>query len=274
MSVRWWCSVSGQPWTWEWRPYLGVWLLVLATGWLYRTRICRPAVEMGASPPWKNFAAGLLLFWVATDWPLGALGAGYLVSIHTVQYLLLALIIPALFVMSVPGEIIARWHERPVGERLLRLFSRPLTGAVVFNVILLATHMPPVVDTLMASQAGSFLIDMAWLFAGICLWWPAIARVPEAIRMSYPARLGYLLLNTFLPTVPAAFLTFADYPLYGVFELAPPIGGITTRTDQQIAGLSMKLVGDVVLFLAMSVLFFRWHREEEKLEGSLAGSAE
>jgi cytochrome oxidase Cu insertion factor (SCO1/SenC/PrrC family) len=27
--MQWWCSAQGAPWTWAWRPCLGVWLLVL-----------------------------------------------------------------------------------------------------------------------------------------------------------------------------------------------------------------------------------------------------
>ena len=66
-----------------------------------------------------------------------------------------------------------------------------------------------------------------------------------------------------VPIVPAAFLTYADYPLYALYELAPRVNGIAAITDQQAAGLIMKAVADPIIWLAMAVVFFRWQRVEE-----------
>ena len=45
--------------------------------------------------------------------------------------------------------------------------------------------------------------------------------------------------------------------------MAPPIAGISKREYQQLAGLLMKLGGAVVLWTAITALFFRWYRSEE-----------
>lgn len=63
--------------------------------------------------------------------------------------------------------------------------------------------------------------------------------------------------------MPAAFLTFADYPIYAVYELAPRMSGLSAAEDQQLAGLVMKIVGGFTLFGTASVLFFRWYAQEE-----------
>ena len=55
---------------------------------------------------------------------------------------------------------------------------------------------------------------------------------------------------------------FADLPVYSTYELAPPTGWLTSREDQQIAGILMKVGGALVLWTAMSVIFFRWYRRE------------
>ncbi len=64
--------------------------------------------------------------------------------------------------------------------------------------------------------------------------------------------------------MPASFFTFADYPIYALYELAPRVGGIGAVADQQVAGLLMKLGGGFILFGTMSVMFFRWHAAEER----------
>jgi putative membrane protein len=80
--------------------------------------------------------------------------------------------------------------------------------------------------------------------------------------MPYGARIGYLGLNVFLPTVPASFFTFSQYPIYALYELAPRVSGISAVADQRVAGLLMKLCGGAILFGTMSVMFFRWYRRE------------
>lgn len=269
--MTWWCSAQGIPWEWSWRPYPGVWLFIAlgVAGYIAALRRWKPdplvgdAKTVGVSHL-ASFSAGILVLWIAADWPIGPLGAGYLVSLHAVRFLMFALVAPPLLLRGVPrwvlrGMLRARWTWM-----FARFLSRPLPAFVVFNLVMLGTHLPTVVDTLGTSQLGSFGIDMAWLLSGIVFWWPVMGRLPELHPLSYPARILYLILNVFIPTVPAAFLTFADYPIYALYELAPPVGDISAATDQQLAGLTMKLVGGLIIFSTASVLFFRWQRQEEE----------
>ena len=108
--------------------------------------------------------------------------AGYLASVHMVQFLLVALIAPPLLLYSIP---VGAWqrlasHRRLV--RVLRTATRPLVASVVFNVLVWLTHWPRIVDGLMGYQAGSFLIDMLWIAAGlVCQLIPCAPR-PAATR--------------------------------------------------------------------------------------------
>jgi putative membrane protein len=241
-----------------------VWLVValLAIGyWQWRRR------SFAAGDAWPGrhvgfFATGLLLVWVALDWPVGALGGGYLASLHTVQWLLLAQIAPPFLLLGLaPGALERLETTSPRRATLLHRLAGALPGIAAFNVVLLATHVPAIVDALMATQLGSFVVDAAWLLSGLALWWPVVAPAPYG-RLSDPAKMGYLFLSTLLPTAPAAFLTFADYPLYKLYELAPRVGEIAARSDQQMAGLLMKAIADPIMWLSMGILFFRWSARE------------
>ena len=66
--MRWWCAATTAPWDWTWRPYLGVWVLLVAAAVVYRRG--RPADGRG-EPAARWFWAGLFFFWLATDWPIG-----------------------------------------------------------------------------------------------------------------------------------------------------------------------------------------------------------
>ena len=258
--MQFWCSATGRPWTWEWQAYPGAWLFVAALLIAY-VAIRRRSPGPGESWRIPLFLLGLIAAWAAIDWPIGALGSGYLLSVHEVQYVLLGLIAPALLLLGLPaGATLAPPAEGRLG-RLLRSLARPLPAIVAYHLALLLTHIPFITDALMPSQFGSLAIDLTWLLAGCWFWWPVVA--PEGInRVRAPLRIAYLFGSTIIPTIPAAFITFATYPLYRLYELAPPIGNIAAKGDQQLAGLIMKLGADPVIWLAMSVVFFRWAREE------------
>lgn len=267
--MNWWCSATGQAWTWTWRPYIGVWIMLAILAWAY-ARVRSGARADGVEWPARRvvaFTGGLVLLWAALDWPIGPLGAGYLVTVHTFQYMLLGLLAPPLLLVGCPPE---GWR-RLAGDgrigRLLHVAARPLLALAVFNVVLLGSHVPGVVDALMPSQLGSFAFDMTWLGAGLILWWPVVAP-PGIARMSEPVKMAYLFGATIIPTVPAAFLTFASYPIYGLYELAPRVMGIGAQVDQQAAGVLMKVGGDPVFLVAIAIVFFRWsaaeRREEER----------
>lgn len=258
--MQWWCSAQGLAWSWTWRPYVGVWILVagIVAGYVALARRAG-GVSRGRR---AAFAGGALCLWLALDWPVGALAAGYLASVHMIQFLLVALVAPPLLLLSVPDTGWERLAARQTLVEALRGPTRPLVAILLFNALVWVTHWPRLVDGLMASQAGSFLIDMLWLVAGLVFWWPVVAPVPARPGFGWPLKVGYLILATIANTGVFVWLTFSHLPIYATYELAPPIPWITKREDQQVAGLLMKLGGGAVLWVAIAVCFFRWFEAE------------
>lgn len=270
--MQWWCSAVTAPWSWTWQPYPGVWLFVAALAGSYlllrRRHPTAPGEDEGLArghPAW--FAAGLLLVWAALDWPVGPLGASYLASVHMAQVLVLSLLAPGLLLMGIPlaafRALGRELEDRPAARRTAAAATNPLVALVLYNGVIVATHVPRVLDTLAATQVGMLGMDLAWLSAGLLFWWPVLSPVPERPWFGWFFKMGYLFLNTVPVTVPYSFLVFADVPLYATYELAPPIPGVSTLTDQQIAGLAMKFGGGLILWTSITVLFFRWYRVEQ-----------
>lgn len=270
-GIQWWCSAQTAAWTWSPRPFFGVWLLVAllaALHWLFRKLAGAPD-PLGRSRDRKGgwaWAGGVLGLWIALDWPVGAL-SGYLASAHMLQYLLTALVAPPLLLLGVPVNVWPRLASRPRVVRIIRFLTHPLIALAIFQLILFYTHLPSVVDRLMVTPLGSFAIDTLWLAGGLIFWWPVVAPVPSRQWFGYPLKMGYLFLSTVLNTMPYAFLTFGELPFYGIYELAPPVGILAAREDQQVAGLMMKVGGGVILWTAITIQFFLWYGREGEAEG-------
>lgn len=263
-QLQWWCSAQGQAWSWTWRPYPGVWLFMAALAALW----WRATHAGGARPTGARLAAGiagLLLVWAALDWPLGLLGTGYLASVHAVQFLLLAMLAPGLLVWSLPPAAAAMLAARPVAGRLLERLARPLVAAVLFSAVMVATHAPAVADRLMTSQAGAFALDAAWLLAGLLFAWPLFQDAPARPRFQPLLRIVYVFFGTIVHFFIGMWLLVSELPQYATYELAPPFPGLSPHMDQQLAGAVFLLIGTPLVFLAMSVIFFRWQGMGEEL---------
>ena len=271
--MTWWCSAQGVAWTWSWQAYPGAWLLAGVLAFLYVWALRKLNPPIGASRANKShlsyFVVGVLLMWLATDWPVGALGAGYLLSVHQLQYVLLVMLVPPLMLLGTPRWVCQRFLDYPLVRPLAGVVTRPVVAIVLCNAVVLLTHFPRVVDVLMPTQIGSFAIDMSWLAAGLVLWWPVVRRVDEPHALSYPARFGYLLAATLLPAIPAAFFFFADYPIYATYELAPPVASLSATDDQFLGGVVMKLGTLAVVVFALTVIFFKWHAADRSPTGRI-----
>lgn len=265
--MQWWCSAQSGYWSWAWQPYAGVWILVggLALAYWLEWRRLGPDGREGGEPP--SFALGLFLLWVSLDWPLAALGATYLATAHMVQYTLIAMAAAPLMLRGIPDGALRRAVDAGAAGRLLETATRPVVAFLLFNLVLVGTHWPVVLDTLMASQLGSFVLDALWLVSGALFWWPIVSPVPARPGFREVWKLAYLFLNTIPATIVGLMLVYAEYPAYATYELAPPVFGVSALADQQVAGLVMKFGGGLILWSVMGVIFFRWYREESEEAG-------
>ena len=265
MTVAWWCSSTpGQIWTWRYTPFLGVWV-VAATfigGYLLAHRRAGEPVDRRRLRRW---VLGVMALFVVSEWPIGQLGVGYLATVGIGRYIVYTFVAAPLLLSGLPDWLVRRWF--PQGSRrwhTLVAVTRWPIALLLFNAVLFGTHLPIVIDTLKVTQLGSFGVDVLHLLAALIWWWPAIQRVPADNAIEEPLRAFYLFASSVLMFVPAAFLTFSPLPLYGLYELAPPLWlGFDPTSDQQAAGIIMNVGGGFVLWAVIATLFLRWAAARE-----------
>ncbi len=265
--MQWWCSAQNTAWSWEWRAYPGVWLFVVLLGvaiWRWNRAGARRAGHL-TTPLHPACAGGLLVLWLALDWPIGALGAGYLASVHMLQFQLIALVAAPLLLRGLSGDALALLRGDGTVARIVRRLTAPAAALIALNVVVLFTHIPAIVDGLMATQVGSLAIDLLWLTGGLLFWWPIVLPEPERPRFVPALQIGYLILGLMFSPVMfglAGFLVYSQHPLFATYELAPPITGLTSKNDHVIAGLLMSVGGAAVAFIALTKIFFDWSKRE------------
>jgi putative membrane protein len=253
----------------RWHAHPDVWLLValLGAGYWQLIRRVGPskvhAIERAVTGKQiAAFGAGLATLWIAADWPIHDLAETRLYSVHMLQHLLLTLVAPPLLMVGTP-DWMWRFLLGRRGIQMARFLTRPLLALVIFNTVLVVTHIPNVVTMSVHSEPFHFGLHALVFTSALIMWSPVLNPLIELPSISYPARMFYLFLQSLVPTVPASFLTFGHTVLYHVYETMPRMG-ISALTDQLVAGLVMKLVGGFLLWSVIGWYFFKWYRVEER----------
>ena len=265
-------GVGGPTWL-DWSVHLDAILLTIALAWGYYYAVTglRPRVSDAGRVRRSQvvfFSLGLLSLYLAGGTPLHDLGEERLLSAHMAQHLLFTLAAPPLLIAGIPAWL---WEWLLLGPRvrpLATFFTRPLVAFAVFNAVVLLTHLPPTVELALRVGAFHFLVHVTLVVTALMMWWPILSPLPQLARLTPPLQMGYLFLQSLLPSVMASFITFADRAVYPFYANAPRTWGISPVADQQIAGGLMKIGGSIVLWSFMAVVFFKWYaREQAEEEG-------
>lgn len=208
------------------------------------------------------FATGMASFLLVEATPIHDIGAGSLYSVHMVEHLVLTLVFPPAILHGTPSWLM-RLIVRPVLP-VLRVVARPVVALLLFNGVIAISHIPSVVEAVVTTEPAHFALHLALIATAFLMWWPVIGPVPEIPKLEPFPAMGYLFLQSLVPTVPASFLTFAEGAVYDVYAGLPRLWGIDVITDQTVGGLIMKLGGGIVLWIAIGYVFFRWAFAEER----------
>jgi putative membrane protein len=254
----------------KWTPHPDVWLIVglVAAGYAIAMVRLGPRLAPGGQVVTRLqvacFSLGLLAMWIASDWPIHDIAERYNYSVHMVQHLTFSMVSAPLILLGTPAWL-ARWVLDSLHLlRLVRWLARFIPALVVFNVVLVFTHWPAMVNASLHSGFVHFSLHTLLFTSSLVVWLPVVSPLPEIPRLAPFMKILYLFAWSIVPTVPASFLTFGSAPLYKFYEHVPHLFGLSTLDDQQLAGLIMKIGAGLLLWAIIAVVFFRWAADEER----------
>lgn len=210
------------------------------------------------------YYSGVAFLLVVSAWPVHDIAEGSLFMFHMVEHMVFGFVAPPLLLIGMPW-----WLVRAMVKPILPVVAflvRPIVALVLFNAVLAYIHVPSVVELMVTSDAAHLGLHVLVFVTGILMWWRVIDPIPDLPQLSPFLKIGYVFLQSLVPTIPASFLTLGESALYPIYETMPRLGGISAHTDQVIAGLIMKIGGGLLLWAVMATIWFRWWAEEQRLD--------
>jgi putative membrane protein len=252
-------------------------LLLLVPAYLYLTGMERwhyPSYDIGF---WQkvSFFSGLVAIFLALQSPIDPL-ADHLFSIHQVQHMLLRMIAPILILLGLPLTPILRGMPPWMLQGVVRPIVRSTTVRAVYHIL---THPGLVILLFMGTLflwQTPFLHNLAlrnnevhevmhfsMLLTGLRFWWLFIDPRPGRARLHYGLRMLFLGLVVIPNTVLGAAITFNSSLIYQAYAEVEQPFNLSLMTDQQLGGLLLWVLGDMMSIIAAGILMVMWYQHEE-----------
>jgi cytochrome c oxidase assembly factor CtaG len=204
--------------------------------------------------------AGLAVLLLAVASPIDYWADDYF-FVHMIEHLLLMFAAPTLIVAGAPWQPLldglpaglgrrvtrgvlagARWRPvRAIGGAALR----PWVAVVIFNVVMVAWHVPALFDVAAGNEAVHiWLMHGSFFVAGVLFWLQFIGSPPLRIRMPPASQAAALLLTNVVMWVLAMSMgILSSHAWYPVYRHIP---GVTLPpfADQQIGAGILWICGD------------------------------
>jgi putative copper resistance protein D len=268
---------------WQFAPLVSVALAVAGGAYLvgaWRVGRRHPA------GPWPRrrtlaFLIGLAVIAIAIQSSAGAYD-DVLFSAHMVQHLLLIMAAPPLLVFGRPVILLLHATRNPVHTRVKRVLRSPAVAALtwppvtvtVYATVVIVTHLTPLMNLVLASEAVHDAEHAAYLVTGYLYFLPVIGSEPLKWRVSGMGR--FLLLLVVMPVdlaVGAALMSLPAVP-FPAYLRTGRTWGPTPLADLHDGGLIM-LAGSELIMTGLAILlafdFVRSHdRAGDRLDADLA----
>ena len=217
-----------------------------------------------------SFFTGLAVIVLALNSPIDYY-ADSLFWIHMVQHILLLTVAPPLILLGHPWP--RMWRALPLRTRTsvgrtiagsgftapLRALARPLPAWILFNVTVVAWHIPAAYNATLTSNVIHQTEHAMFFFCGLLFWAWVVDPGPLRPPLSWPTRCVYVAGAMVVGWVLAIALVVVQHPIYPHYaDLVHRVGGLSALSDQQVAGGVMWVLGSAAYTVTLLIGIYRW----------------
>ncbi len=251
--------------------HLGEWNL----GWLPNSLLLVAALAYGIGvagvPEWPKtrvgwFIGGLVTTFLATESVIGSFDMSYF-SIHMIQHLMLIMVAAPFFALSAPLDLAQRagpaWVARALDSLVGRVLLHPLSGFVIYLVLIPVTHLTGLTNTMMTHPWVHHLEQIAFLVSGYLFFRVAFGR--ESGRTLHPGlRLVYVMAAVPVDTFTGLAIVMSTHqPIPSYAQMAPTGTSAAWQLGNvHLGGAIMWIGGDALMLLACIPIVLIWVRWE------------
>ncbi len=253
--------------SWDFNP----WLLApgLLTGVLYARgwrRLYKRAPHRFGFRQFTSFYAGLITILFALMSPLDAF-AGWLLTVHMIQHLLLMMVAPPLLLYGSPylpllfglprdflRDGLQPFFASPTLRKVGHFIVHPVFSLSAFVFTNTAWHVPVMYELALRSPTWHQVEHVCFLTTALLFWWPIIQPYPWVARTQRWLIVPYLFLADIQNTALSAFLIFYERALYPTYRIVPRITTLTPLDDQAAAGAIMWVAGSIFFLVPVGLI--------------------
>jgi cytochrome c oxidase assembly factor CtaG/ferredoxin len=253
--------------SWEFNPWVLIPIVALGVpytrGWF---QLHRRAPDRFGFSQLSAFFAGLIAVFCALCSPLDAF-AGWLLTVHMIQHLLLMMVAPPLILWGAPYlpllsglpryfaiNGVGPFLSSTVLRKVASFVSHPAFCWSAFISINVAWHLPAMYELALRSPSWHRVEHFSFLSTALLFWWPIIQPHPWVSRTPRWLIVPYLFLADFQNTALSAFLVFYDRVVYPTYETVPRITGLTPLEDQAAAGAMMWVASSIFFLIPVGLI--------------------
>lgn len=251
-----------NPEPWRFQQHIEVWVLIIAVvaSYTYAVRKIGPRIvasgEVVTRKQLTAFIVGVVMLWLASDWPIHDISEEYLYSVHMFQHMMYSYFVPPLVLLATPYWLFDLIFSSNRSRRVINFATKPVIAGLLFNLVIMITHIPALVNQSVSNGPLHYALHVLVVTSSLLMWF-SVCGPDKQRHLSYGGKTIYLFLMSVVPTVPAAWLTFAEGAVYKHYDIAVRVWGLSVTTDQQLAGAIMKTGGSIFLWSIIVFIFFR-----------------
>lgn len=274
-----------------WSPWFFLTLLLITVLYFLITIKWHDRIE-GAVPVTRKeityFSIAMSLLYIVKGSPVDLLGH-ILFYVHMIQMAVLLFLIAPLFIMGIPNWMWQKVLDTKVIGRIFTTLTQPILSIILFALLFSLYHYPLVLDEIKLNLIYHSVFTITLFLAAIFYWWSLVNTMSSQKKVHSLLKIGLMILSTILITPACALIIFNPNPMYLTYAsgeawlqamaLCVPAGmlsglagigisgpemfsNMSTIYDQQLGGIIMKIVQEIIYIVFLGKFFITWFKNE------------